>query len=154
MAQKGIRYTYNLLTGVRVIIFTRHESVEYIRKSLARGVLEYILKCFSLTELLDAIHAVYNGEIVISSTITQLVIENYHRWCKILGKNSINGLSPPESEIIQPIAEGYSSEQITDILCISIKTVQVHRSNLMAKLELHNRGKLSKYASIAKTIDL
>jgi len=96
--------------------------------------------------LLDAIHAVYPDEVVISSTITQLVIDNYHKWCKILGKNSINRLSPPESEIIQPIAEGYSSEQITEILCISIKTVQAHRSNLMAKLDPHNRGELIRYA--------
>jgi two-component system response regulator NreC len=66
----------------------------------------------------------------------------------------IDGLSPREREVLQLIAEGYTNKEIADILCISIKTVQAHRANLMAKLDLHDRGELIKYAIQKKIIEI
>ncbi len=138
---------------VKVLILTMHENEEYIRQVLASGAMGYILKDAAAHELLDAIHAVHRGEAVLSPAITRLVIENYLRWGD-LQQDSTNGLSPREREVLQLIAEGYSNKQIAEILSISIKTVQAHRMNLMAKLDLHDRADLIKYAIQRKIIDI
>jgi two-component system response regulator NreC len=139
---------------VKVLILTMHENEEYIRQVLASGAMGYILKDAAAHELLDAIHAVWRGEAVLSPAITRLVIENYLRWGDLQKESSTNGLSPREREVLQLIAEGYSNKQIAEILCISIKTVQAHRMNLMSKLDLHDRADLIKYAIQRKIIDI
>lgn len=139
---------------VNVLILTMHENEEYIRQVLASGAMGYILKDAAARELLDAIHAVQRGEAVLSPAITRLVIENYLRWGDLQKENDPSGLSPREREVLQLIAEGYSNKQIAEILCISIKTVQTHRANLMSKLDLHDRADLIKYAIQRKIIDI
>ena len=139
---------------VKVLILTMHENEEYIRQVLASGAMGHILKDAAARELLDAIRAVQHGEAVLSPAITRLVIENYLRWGDLQSENPSNGLSPREREVLQLIAEGYSNKQIAEILCISIKTVQAHRMNLMAKLDLHDRADLIKYAIQRKIIDI
>jgi two-component system response regulator NreC len=139
---------------VKVLILSMHDDEEYIRQSLASGAMGYILKDATSRELLDAIHAVRRGETILSPAITRLVVENYLRWGELPKHNSTNGLSPRESEVLQLIAEGYSNKQIAEILCISIKTVQAHRMNLMSKLDLHDRAELIKYAIQRKIIDV
>lgn len=140
--------------GVKVLILTMHENEEYIRQVLASGAMGYILKDAAARELLDAIHAVQRGEAVLSPAITRLVIENYLRWGDLQKEDDPGGLSRREREVLQLIAEGYSNKQIAEILSISIKTVQAHRTNLMAKLDLHDRADLIKYAIQRKIIDI
>ena len=91
---------------------------------------------------------------MLSPAITRLVIENYLRWGDLQKEDNPRGLSPREREVLQLIAEGYSTRQIAEILCISIKTVQAHRTNLMSKLDLHDRADLIKYAIQRKIIDV
>jgi len=140
--------------NVRVLILTMHDNEEYIRQALALGAMGYLLKDASAHELINAIRSVYRGETILSPAVTRLVIENYLRWGEIQKNNPTDGLTPRESEILQLIAEGYSNKQIAEILCISIKTVQSHRLNLMSKLDLHNRADLIKYAIQRKIIDI
>jgi len=139
---------------VKVLILTMHENEEYIRQVLASGAMGYILKDAAAHELLQAIHAVRRGEPVLSPAITRLVIENYLRWGDLQQDDSTERLSPREREVLQLVAEGYSSKQIAEILSISIKTVQAHRTNLMSKLDLHDRADLIKYAIQRKIIDI
>jgi DNA-binding NarL/FixJ family response regulator len=139
---------------VRVLILTMHDNEEYIRQALAMGAMGYILKDASSKDLLDAIRAVHRGEAVLSPAVTRLVIEDYLRWGDLQPEHPSNGLSPREREVLQLIAEGYTNKQIAEILCISIKTVQAHRTNLMSKLDLHDRGELIKYAIQKKIIDV
>jgi two-component system response regulator NreC len=139
---------------VKVLILTMHDDEEYIRQALISGAMGYILKDTTAHELLDAIHAVHHGEAILSPAITRLVIQNYLRWGDLQKDNSTDGLSPREREVLQLIAEGYSNKQIAEILCISIKTVQAHRMNLMSKLDLHDRADLIKYAIQRKIIDI
>jgi two-component system response regulator NreC len=140
--------------GVKVLILTMHDNEEYIRQALANGAMGYILKDAAARELLNAIHAVHRGEAILSPAVTRLVVENYLRWGDIQKDSSTNRLSPREREVLQLIAEGYSNKQIAEILCISIKTVQAHRMNLMSKLDLHDRAELIKYAIQRKIIDI
>jgi DNA-binding NarL/FixJ family response regulator len=139
---------------VKVLILSMYDNEEYIRNSLANGAMGYILKDASAAELLDAIRAVHRGETILSPAVTRLVVENYLRWGTLKKENNADGLSPREREVLQLIAEGYSNKQIAEILCISIKTVQAHRMNLMSKLGLHNRADLIKYAIQRKIIDI
>ena len=139
---------------VKVLILTMHDNEEYIRQVLAAGALGYVLKDAAARDLLGAIRAVYQGEAVLSPAITRLVIEDYLRWGDIRPPDSSNGLTSREREVLQLIAEGYTNKEIAEILCISIKTVQSHRTNLMSKLDLHDRGELIKYAIQKKIIDI
>ena len=139
---------------VKVLILTMHENEEYIRQVLAAGALGYVLKDAAARDLLSAIRAVYQGEAVLSPAITRLVIEDYLRWGDIRPPDSTNGLTSREREVLQLIAEGYTNKEIAEILCLSIKTVQSHRTNLMSKLDLHDRGELIKYAIQKKIIEI
>ncbi len=138
---------------VKVLILTMHENEEYIRQVLASGAMGYILKDAAAHELLDAIHAVQRGEPVLSPAITRLVIENYLRWGD-MQQDNVDSLSPREREVLQLIAEGNTNKQIAEILSISVKTVETHRTNLMSKLDLHDRADLIKYAIQRKIIDI
>lgn len=139
---------------IKVLVLTMHENEEYIRQVLASGALGYILKDAAARELIGAIRTVNKGEAVLSPAITRLVIADYLRWGEIQAGENENLLSPREREVLQLIAEGYTSREIAEILSISIKTVQSHRGNLMRKLDLHDRGELIKYAIQKKIIDI
>jgi DNA-binding NarL/FixJ family response regulator len=151
---EATRQVKNDYPQTKVLILTMHDNEEYIRQALVNGAMGYILKDASAHELLDAIHAVHRGEAVLSPAITRLVIENYLRWGDLQKDNTSDGLSPREREVLQLIAEGYSNKEISEILCISIKTVQAHRMNLMSKLNFHDRADLIKYAIQRKIIDI
>jgi DNA-binding NarL/FixJ family response regulator len=139
---------------VKVLILTMHENEEYIRQVLAAGALGYVLKDAAARDLLGAIRAVNRGEAVLSPAITRLVIEDYLRWGDIRPEDATNGLTSREREVLQLIAEGYTNKEIAEILSLSVKTIQSHRTNLMSKLDLHDRGELIKYAIQKKIIDI
>lgn len=139
---------------IQVLILSMHDNEEFIRSVLSLGAMGYILKDADTNELLDAIQAVMNDEPVLSPAITRLVAADYLRWGDIQKGESVDGLSPREREVLQLIAEGYTNKEMAEILCISIKTVQAHRYNLMAKLDLHDRGELIKYAIQKKIIEI
>ncbi len=152
----GLEATYQIKRQnpqINVLILTMHDNEEYIRQVLAAGAMGYILKDAAARELLGAIRAVHRGEAVLSSAVTRLVIEDYLRWGNTHPEDSSNCLTPREREVLQLIAEGYTNKQIAEILCISIKTVQAHRSKLMQKLDLHDRAELIKYAIQKKIIE-
>jgi two-component system response regulator NreC len=139
---------------VKVLILTMHENEEYIRQVLAAGALGYVLKDAAARDLLGAIRTVNQGEAVLSPAITRLVIEDYLRWGDIRPEDTSNGLTLREREVLQLIAEGYTNKEIAEILNLSVKTIQSHRTNLMNKLDLHDRGELIKYAIQKKIIDI
>jgi two-component system response regulator NreC len=142
------------LPEIRVLVLTMHDNEEYVRQVLSVGAMGYILKDTAARTLLGAIRSVYKGEPVLSPAITRLVLEDYLRTGDSRKNDTADGLSQRESEVLQLIAEGYTNKQIAEILCISIKTVQSHRSNLMVKLNLHDRGELIKYAIQKKIIEI
>ncbi len=138
----------------KVIILSMYDYESYIRQALAAGAAGYILKDANASELIDAIHSVHQGEAVLSPAVTRLVIEDYLRWGEIKPDETDNGLTGREREVLQLIAEGYTNKEISEILCIAIKTVQAHRANLMEKLDLHSKGDLIKYAIRKKIIEI
>lgn len=139
---------------VQVLILTMYDDEELIRKSLGAGAMGYILKDAASQELIHAIRLIHGGEAILSPAITRIIIEDFLRWGDVQAVEKSDNLSQREREVLQLIAEGYSYRKISEILCISLKTVQAHRSNLMSKLEIHSRADLVKYAIQKKIIEV
>lgn len=139
---------------INVLVLTMYDHEEYFREMLEIGASGYIIKRAAATELVSAIRAVYNGEAVLSPAITRLLLEDYLSRDTHREENDPNALSSREREVLQLIAEGKTSREIAEILNLSVKTVQSHRTSLMQKLDLHDRGDLIKYAIQKKIIEL
>ena len=131
----------------KVLILTMHETDEYISKLLQAGAAGYLIKRAVPTELVSAIHAVDRGECYLSPQITQTVVDKFVNKSKDNTKiDKFSLLTEREREILQLIAEGYKNKEIADILYISKKTVETHRTHLMDKLDLHNIAEITQYA--------
>ena len=139
---------------IHVLVLTMYEHEEYFQQVLEAGASGYILKRAAASELLAAIHAVYNGEAVLSPSITRMVLEDYLRMGNKAKDAESDSLTGREREVLQLIAEGKTSREIAEILTLSVKTVQSHRTSLMQKLNLHDRGDLIKYAIQKKIIEI
>ena len=132
-----------------VLVLTLHKTDEYIHETLRAGADGYILKDATHDELRIAIRSVLNGKTYLSPDISAKVINGY------MGMNSSKTLGPAstwdtlthrEREVLKLVAEGHPNKYIAEYFCLSIKTVEKHRSNLMKKLDLHNASALTAYA--------
>jgi len=131
----------------KVLVLTVHKTEEYILATLKAGAEGYVLKDATHAELMTAVKNVLGGKHYISPGISEKVIEGYLEGRKTLKtRTSWETLTQREREILKLIAEGYKNKEIADYLCISVKTVEKHRSNLMEKLNLHNVQALTAFA--------
>jgi DNA-binding NarL/FixJ family response regulator len=132
---------------IRILILTIHKAEEYIHESLRAGADGYILKDATQDELRVAIRSVLGGKTYLSPDIAGKVILGFLGTGKISSSASNwDTLTHREREVLKLIAEGHPNKYIADYLCLSIKTVEKHRSNLMKKLDLHNASTLTSYA--------
>ena len=123
----------------KILVLTVHKTEEYILATLKAGADGYILKDSTHAELMMAVKNVLSGKQYISPGISEKVIEGYLEGRKTLKtRTAWETLTQREREILKLIAEGYKNKEIADALCISVKTVEKHRANLMEKLDLHN----------------
>ena len=139
---------------INVLVLTMYDHEEYFRQVLEVGASGYLIKRTAASELVSAIRAVHNGEAVLSPCITRLLLEDYLRKEPNRDGNDPDSLTPREREVLQLIAEGKTSREIAELLHLSVKTVQSHRTSLMQKLDLHDRGDLIKYAIQKKIIEI
>ena len=140
---------------IKIIVLTVHKSDEYILASLDAGANGYMLKDASQNELILAIEYVLAGKTFLSPSISDKVVEAYLENKKGEKIKSVwSSLTAREREILQLIAEGNKNKNIAEHLCISLKTVEKHRANLMQKLDLHNTAALTAYAIDKKIISI
>ncbi len=133
--------------ATKVLVLTVHKAEEYILATFRAGADGYILKDSTHSELVMAVKKVLNGKHYISPEISEKVIVGYLEGKKSLkSRTSWETLTQREREILKLIAEGYKNKEIADDLCISVKTVEKHRANLMEKLDLHNIQALTTFA--------
>ncbi|MGD8291920.1 MAG: response regulator transcription factor [Desulfobacterales bacterium] len=131
----------------KIIALTVHKTEEYLLTTLQAGADGYVLKDATHDELVMAIHNVMSGKSYLSPGVSEKVIEGYLEGKE--GSSSISSwqkLSQREREVLKLIAEGFKNKEIAEDLCISLKTVEKHRANLMKKLDLHNAAGLTVYA--------
>lgn len=131
--------------NVRVIIVSMHANEEYVYQSLRSGAVGYLLKDSGTEELELAIRAIARGETYLSPAVSKYVVNDYVRRLDE-DKNPLDLITPRQREILQLIAEGKSTKEIADILYISTKTVETHRSQLMDRLDIHDVVGLVRYA--------
>jgi DNA-binding NarL/FixJ family response regulator len=132
---------------IHVLALTVHKTEEYIMATLGSGADGYILKDTTHAELLEAIRIILSGKRVLSPSISEKVIEGcLDGKRKAPLKSSWDTLTRREREILKLIGEGNRNKKIAEFLCISPKTVEKHRANIMDKLNLHNASVLTAYA--------
>jgi DNA-binding NarL/FixJ family response regulator len=134
--------------GTSVILLTMHDNEEHLKQSLEYGASGYLLKDASAQELFLAIEAANRGETYLSPSVSRKMINKFLevKQQPEQSANPLSILSRRELEILKLLAESKSNKVIADELCISIKTVEKHRTNIMQKLEIHNIVDLVKYA--------
>ncbi|HYA42834.1 MAG TPA: response regulator transcription factor [Syntrophobacteraceae bacterium] len=131
----------------KILVLTVHKTEEHILTALKTGADGYILKDATHSELMLAIDNIFSGRSYISPGISEKVIEGYLEGRKsVKSSTSWDTLTQREREILKMIAEGYKNKDIADYLCISAKTVEKHRANLMKKLDLHSASSLTAFA--------
>ena len=131
----------------KILVLTIHHTEEHILAALKAGADGYALKDSTQGELLMAVKRVLQGKRYLSPGISEQVIDGYLEGRKDLKpRTSWDTLTGREREVLKLIAEGYKSKEIAEYLCISPKTVEKHRSNLMQKLNLHSSPALTALA--------
>jgi DNA-binding NarL/FixJ family response regulator len=143
---EAIREIKNRHPRIKIIVLTVHKNEEYIMASLEAGATGYILKDASQNELILALEYVMDGKTFLSPSISGKVVDAYLMNKKTNKTSLLDNLTSRELEVLKLIAEGHKNKDIADHLCISLKTVEKHRSNLMAKLDRHNTAALTAYA--------
>jgi len=134
-------------SAIKIIVLTMHKQEEYILEAFKSGAEGYCLKASSHDELIMAIKAVLSDKFYISPEISEKVLEGFLEGQKSIKKRSSwDTLTQREREVLKLVAEDYQNKEIADYLCISVKTVEKHRANIMEKLYLHSASALTAYA--------
>ena len=152
----GIEVTRQLkkvLPDVRILILTVHEDEGLLQEAIQAGASGYIVKRAVESELIDAIRAVWRGDLYVHPAMTRALLKEISPASSSNHKEDlVEALTPREVEVLRLIAQGYTNRQMADMLSISVRTVESHRSNLMGKLDLHSRVDLVRYAKENKII--
>ena len=143
----GIEATQQILTEfprARVIILSMHSTSEHVFRALQAGARGYLLKESAGPELVLAIRTVFSGARYLSQKITDTVVTDYLKSDK--SASPLEMLSAREREVLQLVAEGKSSLEISKLLFLSTKTIETYRSRLMTKLGIKDIPSLVKFA--------
>lgn len=131
---------------VKVLILTMHRDTEYLHQAISAGAEGYLLKEDADPDLFSAIEKVRQGKIYVSPRLSEDMADDWVQMRRGDRVPSGDPLTVREREVLKLIAEGKSSKEVADILFISIRTVERHRANIMAKLKLKNTAEMVKYA--------
>lgn len=144
----GIEATQRLLKikpDAKVVMLSMYDDRVSVEKALKAGAKGFIVKVSTADEIVDAIREVSGGRFYLCSKVSKYIVQGF------LGRTSprrrdATGLTPKEREVLQLIAEGYSSKQIAKNFNLSLNTIHVHRNNIMKKLNIHKQAELVRYA--------
>jgi DNA-binding NarL/FixJ family response regulator len=132
---------------VKILVLSIHESDQYVLQAFEARADGYAIKDSSREELRVAICSVLEGKKYISPGVAGNVLEGYLDGRKTLKtKSAFDTVTEREKEILKLLGEGYQNKEIAELVHISVKTVEKHRANIMAKLDLHNAAALTAFA--------
>jgi DNA-binding NarL/FixJ family response regulator len=132
---------------VAIVFLTMYKDRQMFNEALDLGARGYVLKTSALTDIIDCLNAVRAGEHYISPPLSSLLIDRKRRVDSlIVSQPTLGDLTPTELRILKLISESRTSKEIASQLCISNKTVENHRANICAKLDLHGNNALLKFA--------
>jgi two-component system, NarL family, response regulator NreC len=154
---EATRRLRGLCPQAQVLALTVHEDKQYFFEMLAAGATGYMTKQAAADELVAAIHAVAQGHVYLQPTLARWLVDDYRRLVELahldgpsLGQDLKRGagkdLSKRERQVLELVADGKTTPQISELLGISPKTVARHRERIMNKLNLHSAAELVKFA--------
>ena len=147
----GLEATREILRNnpvTEILILSVHESEQMVHDVLSAGARGYMLKQDAGTDLIAALEALRQHKLYFTARVSELVLGGYlgHAPAKAPGDAPFSRLTPREFQIVQLVAESKSNKEVANILNISVKTVESHRTHLMEKLGLHSVTELVRYA--------
>jgi len=133
--------------GTKVLALTQYEDREYIVPTIEAGARGFVSKTAAFSELASAIQAIYQGGSFLSPVAAAAVVEECQQKVSAEGEtDSYQNLTDREREMLKLVAEGYTAREIADMLVISLRTVETHKTNLMKKLNIRNKADLIRFA--------
>lgn len=146
----GIEATQKIkqdLPNTQVLVLTMHDTQEYFFRVLQAGASGYVVKGAQKSDLLSAVRAVASGGVYLFPTVAKRLVGDYLRQAhQGEGAEPIEKLTEREQEVLRLLVDGMTGREIAEHLFLSPATVDRHRANIMAKLGLHSRAELIKYA--------
>jgi len=146
-----------VLPETRILMISMHTKIEYLTSAFQAGATGYVVKDAPSEKILQALDLVSRGEYFLDTLVARQIVERLaelpDRQAKVTDA-AYGSLTPREQEILRLTAEGQSKNKIADHLCISPRTVENHRANLMAKLDLHSTLEMVRYAAKIGLIDV
>jgi len=143
--------------GIRILMLSMYTSEDFIFNALKSGVMGYLPKNTTRDELLTAINEISSGGEYFSKSISDTILKSYVNTAKHGGEitnDKLDNLTNREKEILHYVLEGNNNSNIANQLCISIRTVETHKSSIMRKLDLGSTVDLIKFAIKNNLIDL
>lgn len=122
--------------STKIVILTASKDEEDVYEATRQGVMGYILKNASFSQLETYLININNGRVIMSETLASILFK------KVIKQNIIKPLSDRENEVLSLVTKGYSNKEIAQELCISVNTVKNHISNIMKKMNVKNRNQL------------
>ncbi len=145
----GIEATRQIVAempGIKVIALSMHSDKRFVTGMLRAGATGFLLKYCASEELIKAVQAVRANRVYLSPEIAGVVVEDYVKKLDEADASAFKVLTPREREVLQLLAEGKSTRETAELLHVTIKTVEVHRKQMMDKLGLQSFAELIKYA--------
>jgi DNA-binding NarL/FixJ family response regulator len=125
-----------------IVLLTMHTEDRYVLEALRAGIRGYVVKTQAATDLLRAIHEVSRGHFYLGAGVSGALVEAYLATSDLPAEP----LTPRERRVLQLIAEGKRTKEIAQLLGVSVKTAETHRSHIMEKLSIHDTAGLVRYA--------
>src|SRR5262245_59287480 len=126
----------------KTLLLTIHDEHSYVLEALRLGIRGYVLKMQVAADLVRAIEEVARGRTYLSPGISEAVVAAYRTRSELPS----DPLTPREREVLQLVAAGKSTKQVANILHVSVKTAESHRTHMMNKLDIHETASLVRYA--------
>jgi len=130
----------------KVLVLTQYDDKEYVFPVIEAGASGFISKVAASSELAAGIRSVYLGDSYLSPSVAKFLVEDYRYRGGRVAQDPYEQLTNRERDVFKLVAEGYTTQEIAHMLVVSPKTVEGHKTNLMAKIGIHNRTELVKYA--------
>jgi two-component system response regulator NreC len=150
---EATRRVLEVAPSVKVLMLSMHDEEELVARCLDAGASGYIIKDAPASQLLYAIDTVLKGERYLSPVVLKKVMAGYVKNSQ-RPQTSYDRLSSREREVLKLLAEGLTIKDIATRLNLSVKTVDVHKYNLMRKIDVHDKAELIKYAIQKRLIDI
>jgi two-component system NarL family response regulator len=142
---EATRQIHSVVPDSAVLALSSHSDRRYVMAILAAGACGYVLKANAYEQLARGVSAAAKGLKYLSPDVTSEIIEAAFREGNLEG-SAYEVLGPREREVLQLLAEGFTSIQIAERIGVSPSTAETHRRNIMRKLDVHNVADLTKYA--------